>query len=121
MNSGKTLDLPYVCAVFTLKVGWDGKQGHLCASHVNTDDTILHKAKDKLNLTIISVNVRDRVCMYVCMLESVCSPNRLRYGNMNGTMLSQIFMGMFLAHQVYQKQPKTVKKRQKSISLRTTV
>ena len=51
------------------------------------------------NLTIISVNVRDRVCL----VESVCSPNRLRYRNMNGTMLSQIVRGMFLAHQVYQK------------------
>ena len=37
------------------------------------------------------------------LVESVCSPNRLRYRNMNGTMLSQIVRGMFLAHQVYQK------------------
>ena len=41
--------------------------------------------------------------MYVCLLESLCIPNRLRYGKMNGTMLSQIVRGMFLAHQVYQK------------------
>ena len=56
-----------------------------------------------LYLTIISVNVRDRVCMCACLVESLCIPNRLRYGNMNGTMLSQIVRGMFLAHQVYQK------------------
>ena len=45
-----------------------------------------------LNLTTICVNVRDRVvCLFACYLLL----NRLRYGNMNGTMLSQIVRGMF--------------------------
>ena len=46
----------------------------------------------------------------VWMFESLLLLNRLEYGNMNGTMLSQIVWVMFLAHQVYQKYPKIVKK-----------
>ena len=45
----------------------------------------------KHHLTTICVNVRDRVCLFVRYLL----PNRLRYWNMNGTMLSQIVRGMF--------------------------
>ena len=47
----------------------------------------------------ISVNVRDRMGLF----ESFLFLNRLRYVNMNGTMLSQILWVMFLPQQVYQK------------------
>ena len=50
-----------------------------------------NQAKFHDNLTTICVNVRDRVCLSVCYLL----PDRLRYENMNGTMLSQIVRGMF--------------------------
>ena len=45
------------------------------------------------HLTTICVNVRDRVvCLSVVRYLLL---DRLRYGNMNGTMLSQIVRGMF--------------------------
>ena len=56
-----------------------------------------------INLTTICVNVRDRVCGCVCLFVRYLLLDRLRYGNMNGTMLSQIVRGMFLAPQVFQK------------------
>ena len=46
----------------------------------------------QLNLTTICVNVHDRVC---CLFARYLLPDRLRYGNTNGTMLSQIVRGMF--------------------------
>ena len=62
------------------------------------------------HLTTICVNVRDRVCLFVCLSACYLLPDSLRYGNMNGTMLSQIVSGMFEAPQVHQKSPKIVKK-----------
>ena len=47
------------------------------------------------NLTTICENVRDRICLSVCPFESYLLPDHLRYGYMNGTMLSQIVRGMF--------------------------
>ena len=43
------------------------------------------------HLTTICVNVRDRPTAFGCYLL----PNRLRYGDTNGTMLSQIVREMF--------------------------
>ena len=47
------------------------------------------------HLTTICVNVRDRVCLWVCLFVRYLLLDRLKYGNMNGTMLSQILRGMF--------------------------
>ena len=47
-------------------------------------------------------------------IESLLLLNRLRYQNMNSTMLSQIVWVNFLAHQVYQKVQKITKKKCKS-------
>ena len=53
------------------------------------------------------MSVTASVC---CSDESLLLLNRLRYGNMNGTMLSQIVWVMFLAHHCL---PKVAKKCQK--------
>ena len=55
------------------------------------------------------------VRLVVRLFESLLLLKPLRYGNMNGTMLSQIVRGMFLAPQVFQKVPKNAKKSQNSI------